>query len=385
MTALTIMNQSHLRVSILSAVGPDANPYVSLLREAVAAAAPGWEVRTFTKPVPGILSRAQADVVHLHWLEHWDRPPFFAMTAWRQNPIGRALRRIANHRGVYAWRRATRLLAFLGALENFQKGGGRLVYTVHNLASHDGSETGADMRATRWLLRHADALHTHDEETAEAVAQVRRHWQGVVVIPHANYVAFYPNQISREAARRELGLDAKAFVYAFLGQVRPYKGLEELLPAFAGLPGENLVLLIAGEPAHGYERTITALSCQDPRVRFYSGFVPPERVQVYLNAADLCVLPYRRITTSGAALLALSFGLPVLAPATGGFPALVGPEQGVLYDPAKPEALTRALAGAAERDWHSCRAAILAWVRRYDWATLAPRFVALYRGLSGDA
>jgi beta-1,4-mannosyltransferase len=383
--ALTIMSQSRLRVSILSAVGPDANPYVSLLRDAVAAAAPAWEVRTFTKPVPGILSRAQADVVHLHWLEHWDRPPFFALTAWRQNPIGRALRRIANHRRIYTWRRAMRLLAFLGALNNFQRAGGRVVYTVHNLAGHDGNETAADRRATRWLLRHADALHVHDEGTAVAAAQVRRHRQGVVVIPHANYVGFYPNQVGRAAARRELGLGEDAFVYVFLGQMRPYKGLEELLPAFTGVPGEDRVLVIAGEPAHGYERIIAALSHRDPRVRFYPGFVPPERVQVFLNAADLCVLPYRRITTSGAALLALSFGLPVLAPAIGGFPTLIGPEQGILYDPFVPGALAQALAEAAERDWHSCRAAILAWVRRYDWAALAPQFVALYRGLTGDA
>lgn len=379
------MSGSRLRISLLSAVDAAANPYVSLLQRAVLAAAPDLEVRLHAGPAPGFLSREQADVVHLHWLELWDRPPFLPFAAWQGRRWGRALRRVANHPQVYAWRRAARLFAFLGALNGFRRAGGRVVYTVHNLAGHDGSETWADRWAARWLLRHADALHAHDEHTAEAVRQARGSGQGVVVIPHANYVGAYPNQVSREEARQELGLRPDTFVYLFLGQVRPYKGLEELLPAFARVPGDDRVLVIAGQPSRGYERVVAALSGQDPRVRFLPGFVPPEKVQYYLNAADIYVLPYRRITTSGAAMLALSFGVPVLAPAIGGFPALIGREQGILYDPAEPGALTQALADAPKEDWRARRAAILAWVRRYDWAEVAPRFVALYRGVAGDA
>ena len=372
---------TRLRVSLLSAVDAPANPYVSLLRSAVLAAAPEMEVCLHAGPAPGLLRRDRADVVHLHWLELWDRPPFLPFADWQGSRWGRALRRAANHPQVYAWRRAARLLTFLGALHRFRRAGGRVVYTVHNLAGHDGGETWADRRAARWLLRHADALHVHDEHTAEAVARVRGSREGVAVIPHANYVGAYPNRVSREEARQELGLRPDTFVYLFLGQVRPYKGLEELLPAFTRVPGEDRALVIAGQPAPGYERVIAALSRQDPRVRFQPGFVPMERVQYYLNAADLCVLPYRRITTSGAAMLAFSFGLPVLAPAIGGFPALIGPEQGILYDPAEPDALARALADAPKGDWRSRRAAILAWVRRYDWAEIAPRFITLYRSL----
>ena len=43
-------------------------------------------------------------------------------------------------------------------------------------------------------------------------------------------------------------------------------------------------------------------------------FVPDGEVQHYLLAADAVVLPFKEILTSGSAMLALSFGRPVVAP-----------------------------------------------------------------------
>jgi glycosyltransferase involved in cell wall biosynthesis len=45
--------------------------------------------------------------------------------------------------------------------------------------------------------------------------------------------------------------------------------------------------------------------------------VPENDVQRYLRAADLVVLPFKEITNSASALLALSFDRPVLVPARG--------------------------------------------------------------------
>ena len=77
-----------------------------------------------------------------------------------------------------------------------------------------------------------------------------------------------------------------------------------------------------------------------------------------MNAADVVVLPYRRITTSGAAMLAWSFGKPVIAPA---LPAFVesmdnAPFLGILYDPTDPAALRNALQQATAIDWQAHRA-----------------------------
>ena len=145
------------------------------------------------------------------------------------------------------------------------------------------------------------------------------------------------------------------------------------------LPGARLRLLLAGKPGTPeYGRMLAELAAGDARIRLDPQFVPPEEVQLYYNAADVCVLPYRQITTSGAALLAFSFGLPIVAPAIGAFPALVTPARGVLYDPAQPAGLTVALMAAQQPDWQAARSEILTWVRQFDWGEIGARLLAAH-------
>ncbi len=66
--------------------------------------------------------------------------------------------------------------------------------------------------------------------------------------------------------------------------------------------------------------------------------IPDDQMQVYLRAADAVVLPYRDVLSSGSAILAMTFGQPVIAPAIGCLPESLGSEGTILYD-----------AGAAER------------------------------------
>jgi glycosyltransferase involved in cell wall biosynthesis len=164
-----------------------------------------------------------------------------------------------------------------------------------------------------------------------------------------------------------------------LGLLRPYKGLEELLPAFRALPEAGVFLLVAGKPgSEHYAETLAALATGDPRIRLEPRFVSPAEVQLYFNAADICVLPYRQITTSGAALLAFSFGLPVIAPAIGAFPNLVTGRRGILYDPAAPDGLVCALAQARQAEWQGVREEIMAWVAQFDWQQIGCRLIEAY-------
>jgi glycosyltransferase involved in cell wall biosynthesis len=91
------------------------------------------------------------------------------------------------------------------------------------------------------------------------------------------------------------------------------------------------------------------------------------------------VLPYRQITTSGAALLVFSFGRPVIAPALGAFPNLVTARRGVLYNPAEPGALPRALVQASQTDWTGTREEIMTWVAQFDWVEIGQKLLAAYR------
>jgi len=208
--------------------------------------------------------------------------------------------------------------------------------------------------------------------------------QRIAVVPHGHYIGSYPNTVSRAEARARLGIPDGAFVFLMLGLLRPYKGLEELLPAFRSITDPDALLLVAGKAGDAdYMSRLSGLAAGDPRIWLRPGFVATEDVQVHMNAADVCVLPYRQITTSGAAVLAFSFGRPVVAPRLGAFSSLVDQSRGVLYDPAGQAALAAALEQARQTDWMGSAPEIRAWVAQCDWTAIGEQLLAAYRTALG--
>lgn len=345
---------SALRVALVSTVA--MNPYVELLRRALDAMP---DVRAVSQrdltPAWVWRNRRGVDVIHLHWLELQIASP----SRWR------------------AFKKFTRLV---GAVLLARVLGITFVYTVHNLEHHEGRNALLNRWANGCVFALADAVHVHDEGVAGQLAARYGRRRGVYVVPHGNYIGAYPVADSREGARARLGLSPQPTVFLFLGQVRPYKGVQELIAAFRQLEGEEYVLLIAGNPQDAnYAARIAAAAQDDSRIRLRLGFVPDEELHCYLLAADVDVLPYREVTTSGAALLAFSFGLPIVAPNIGCFAGLVAGNRGILYDPGDPHGLVDALARAAALDRDAARREALAYAESLAWDRLAPLHLAAYR------
>jgi len=125
---------------------------------------------------------------------------------------------------------------------------------------------------------------------------------------------------------------------------------------------------------------IESLAAGDERIRLSLRFVSDTRLQVYLNACDISVLPYRHVTTSGAGLLSLSFRAPIIAPAVGCFLDLVGKNaRGILYDPQDTDALREALRQARLADLGAMRAACARFVEELDWNKIARQHAAMYQ------
>ena len=169
-------------------------------------------------------------------------------------------------------------------------------------------------------------------------------------------------------------------VYLFLGGVRPYKGVELLLEAFGALDDPHARLLVAGH-AHrpAYAAAIEALADRDARVRLILRHVPDDELQFFFQASDACLLPYRTVTTSGAAILALSFGCPIVAPRLGPFPELAADGRGVLFEPDSVDDLARALRLVRQLDQPAAQAACLAYAQALAWPGLAQAHLAAYQ------
>ncbi|HEX5400007.1 MAG TPA: glycosyltransferase family 4 protein [Verrucomicrobiae bacterium] len=223
--------------------------------------------------------------------------------------------------------------------------GCRIVWTVHNLENHE-KKRRLRQRLLSYLIGHvANKVIVHGQTARDAV---KRHFRipkrKIVVIPHGNFIGLYPDAIGRNPARRALNLPDSARVVLFLGNIRPYKGVNELIRVFKSAKAPDAILLIAGRLLAGEtEQRIRSEIADDPRIRLHPGLVAPHRIQILMNAADVVVLPYRDVLTSGAVVLAMSYGKPCVAPAIGCIADVLDDRVGFLYGREDEQGLTRAL------------------------------------------
>ena len=210
--------------------------------------------------------------------------------------------------------------------------GARIVYTAHNILPHERSRMDVFFKGL--VYRKVDRIIVHSAFIQEELeSQFPRTVGKIRVIPHGNFNHYVPaSPPSKEAARAALGLSLEKPVLLFFGYIRPYKGLDLLLEAFAALQEKrgDVQLVIAGSPSseglrEQYNQQINQLP-QPDAVFFHDRFIDHEEVPTYFAACDLVVLPYRNIYHSGIVHLAYSFGRPVLTTNTGDFSETV--EQG---------------------------------------------------------
>ncbi len=306
------------------------------------------------------LARLRADgvevVLHLHWLAR-------VLRGAESEAEGRE-----------------RVTSFLGALDAFRDAGGRLVWTVHNVLPHDTKFPTLDLELRKAVVERVDIIHVLSAGTVEAAAPLYAIPPDKVLhVPHPAYLGVYPDD-SDAYARRHYGIGADDIVFGVVGNLRPYKGLDDLLDAFESITASppdarRRRLVIAGTPvADPSIETFLARARSNPDVVVEARRLPAEELSLPLRASDVIVLPYRDSLNSGALLLALSFGRPVIAAASPHVSETVGPDASITFDPDDRDALLEALRGADRLLTPEAQAAALATARRFDPAAISERF-----------
>jgi beta-1,4-mannosyltransferase len=266
------------------------NPYNSILYSAMTSL--GVEVREAT---PRTLLDWRFDVWHHHWPDIYLNYP----------SVAHAARKIA---------------VFLASVDFARARGSSIVWTVHNLGSHDRQHPRLEDWFWHRFTARLDGFLSLSEEGLNAA---RERFPGLrklpgLVVPHGHYRGQYPDTVERRAARERLGIHPEAVVITHVGRIREYKNVPLLVRTFRSLPDQRAVLLVAGDVNGApLRREIDSAVADDPRVKMVLELVPEPEMQLYLKAADLVVLPYADILHSGSAILALSFDRPVLIPSRG--------------------------------------------------------------------
>lgn len=242
------------------------NPYVGLVAAAVS---PDARTTFFTWR-EALLGRY--DLIHTHWPESLGRA--------RSRP-----RQIVKQ---------VLTLAFLARIAVMRT---PLVRTLHNLQPHEQARGAID----QFLVRSFDRLTTqwivlNDVTPTPAPERTQ-------LIPHGLYPA---DASDAEPDPSQL---------CFFGFIRPYKAVPELVRVFRELNRRDIRLTIMGEPLNEtLASSIREAASGDERIDLDLRSVPENDLHKQIRSASLIVLPYREMHNSGAALLALSLGRPILVP-----------------------------------------------------------------------
>lgn len=161
--------------------------------------------------------------------------------------------------------------------------------------------------------------------------------------------------MDRTGARTSLGLDSRSPLLLFVGWLARHKGVNDLLDAFMTvLPRfPDLGLAYVGEGV--LQRTL-----QEKVIRaglanniLFPGPCPPERVAVWMAAANALCLPSYAEGCPNVILEALACGRPLVASAVGGIPEILNERCGILVPAGNTKRLATALTSVLTADWNS--------------------------------
>jgi len=273
----------------------------------------------------------------------------------------------------------------------------RLPYlvTLHGSYAVKWANHPADRLLFGPALRGASCLVAVSNRTA---ARARAHLPeaSIEVIPNGvDLDAFACPAGERDAARARLGLAAQDKLILSVGALKPRKGFDTLLEAFAivrsSAPGARLLLVGSGDPAP-YRDLARRLGVAEA-VRFLAD-VPEDELRRLYHAADLFALLPRELPTGemeGFGLVyleAAACAKPSVGTRSGGVSeAVIDGHTGLLVDPGQPEEAARALLALlndedlARRLGENGRR----HAEEHAWEKIAARYAALYETVLRNA
>ena len=329
--------------------------------------------------------------IKVHYITNYNKPG-----SW--NKTVRLIRDIAPKIVIFQWAIAVQGLPLgyiakrLGRIKGLE-----VIFDLHFVIQKEGSKI--DRTFTRMGIKHAHSYVVHAFKTFHELQQLfpgkgfklidpgkSSEGEGtrVVKLFHPVYDMFKPDpDFNAAAVKNELNL--KQNVFLFFGFIRKYKGLHDVIRAFAKVASQrdDVSLLIVGESfwqtldtkkistkiknalfstaksiflrKQDDERQYRPLELIDElgiadRVTVVNTFVPNEDVHKYFQVSDAIMLYYLTATPSGVESIGYNFRMPILATRVGHFPETVKDGyNGYLAEPGDIDSMAAVMVKAIEK------------------------------------
>jgi glycosyltransferase involved in cell wall biosynthesis len=357
---------------------------------------------SWTQQYPAIIPRdfidrsSKADLmegtnIKVHYITNYNNP-----VSWRKTVS--LIREIGPKMVIFQWAIAIQGLPLGYIARRLAKIKGiEVVFDLHFVIQKEGSSI--DKNFTKMGIRHAHSYVVHALKTylelqklfpgrAFRLAVPGKKAEGsgtrVVKLFHPVYDMFKPDpEFDKEEEKRKLGL--KKNVFLFFGFIRKYKGLHDVIKAFAKVAEQrdDVSLLIVGESfwqtldtkkvttriknalfsaaksvflrKQDDERNYRPLDLIDElglkdKVAVVNSFVPNEDVHKYFQVSDAIMLYYLTATPSGVESIGYNFRMPILATRVGHFPETVNDGyNGYLAEPGNIDSMAEVMIRSIEK------------------------------------
>jgi len=239
-----------------------------------------------------------------------------------------------------------------------------LIITRHVLLPHDARSDPRWEQLYEIVYRYVDGVVHFAQPSVEEFKQRYAKTKFVhghpnhCVIPHHNY-ATLPNTVERREARRRLGISNRARVLLVFGAIRNEDERHLILDSFKQARVPHKLLLVSRWRENlanvswirlkYWLRDLTRLYYRlHPRYRFNYDFVEEEDTQLYLNAADVLLIPRLHVLNSGNVTLGMTFGKVVVGPDSLDVGHLLKTTGNEVFDPDRPGTAAAAIERAMQ-------------------------------------
>ncbi|MEM9561203.1 MAG: glycosyltransferase family 4 protein [Actinomycetota bacterium] len=195
---------------------------------------------------------------------------------------------------------------------------------VHEVEYGPLDQNPLERRAARLALAAADRVTVHTAAERDALDRRLGIGHRLDIVDHGR--DFRPAvRLTREDARRRLGLPVDGYRFVAIGFLQRHKGFDLAVEAIDRLPGRNdgsaggahLHVVGSARVDHPeiatYVADLAARCGRTADATLHEGYVSDVDFDRWLQAADAVVLPYREIWSSGVLERARLFRVPVVA------------------------------------------------------------------------
>lgn len=253
-----------------------------------------------------------------------------------------------------------------------------LVLTVHDTNPFNGDPSAAlQARGFRAALERFDRLVVHTAQGRARLLAMGIPPSRVAVLPHGLLVDPVPGAPDPMLGRLD---------FLLFGKIKPYKGADLLIEAFAALPEAlraQARLRIVGKAYMDLAPLYALAAARGIALEIEQGFVADDALPALFGSGTVAMFPYREIEASGVMFLAIAHGRPMIASRLGSFGELLADgEHGCLLPPGDVPALTQAMQRMlTDRGFAAgCAGAVRALALAVPgWDEIARRTAQLYR------